>query len=74
MDPAAFAAELISRLEKLQLELESRHSLEARLQQIREVALALALPRPRRAPGSLGSPRTPSAASTARMKRRRAPT
>ncbi|XP_015999169.2 axin-2 isoform X2 [Rousettus aegyptiacus] len=36
VDPAAFAAELISRLEKLQLELESRHSLEARLQQIRE--------------------------------------
>ncbi|KAM5213350.1 axin-2 isoform 1-T3 [Hipposideros larvatus] len=36
VDPAAFAAELISRLEKLQLELESRHSLEERLQQIRE--------------------------------------
>ncbi|KAF6092426.1 axin 2 [Phyllostomus discolor] len=36
VDPAAFAAELISRLEKLQLELESRHSLEQRLQQIRE--------------------------------------
>lgn len=57
MDPAAFAAELISRLEKLQLELESRHSLEARLQQIREVALALALPRPRRAPPRPGVPR-----------------
>lgn len=40
MDPAAFAAELISRLEKLQLELERRHSLEERLQQIREVVLA----------------------------------
>lgn len=37
MEPAAFAAELISRLEKLKLELESRHSLEERLQQIREV-------------------------------------
>ncbi|KAM7069092.1 axin-2 isoform 1-T4 [Molossus nigricans] len=36
VDPAVFAAELISRLEKLQLELESRHSLEERLQQIRE--------------------------------------
>ena len=34
MEPAAFAAELISRLEKLKLELESRHSLEERLQQI----------------------------------------
>lgn len=40
MEPAAFAAELISRLEKLQLELESRHTLEERLQQIREVVLA----------------------------------
>lgn len=37
MEPATFAAELISRLEKLKLELESRHSLEERLQQIREV-------------------------------------
>uniref|UniRef100_A0A6J0D211 Axin 2 n=1 Tax=Peromyscus maniculatus bairdii TaxID=230844 RepID=A0A6J0D211_PERMB len=36
VEPAAFAAELISRLEKLRLELESRHSLEERLQQIRE--------------------------------------
>lgn len=36
VEPAAFAAELISRLEKLKLELESRHSLEERLQQIRE--------------------------------------
>lgn len=44
MDPAAFAAELISRLEKLQLELASRHSLEERLQQMREVVLAW--PRP----------------------------
>lgn len=40
MEPAAFAAELISRLEKLKLELESRHSLEERLQQIREVGPA----------------------------------
>ncbi|XP_058417408.1 axin-2 isoform X3 [Diceros bicornis minor] len=36
VEPAAFAAELISRLERLKLELESRHSLEERLQQIRE--------------------------------------
>ncbi|EHB08546.1 Axin-2 [Heterocephalus glaber] len=36
VDPAAFAAELISRLEKLKLEMESRHSLEERLQQIQE--------------------------------------
>ncbi|XP_036755621.1 axin-2 isoform X5 [Manis pentadactyla] len=36
VEPAAFAAELISRLEKLKLELDSRHSLEERLQQIRE--------------------------------------
>ena len=40
MEPAAFAAELISRLEKLKLELETRHSLEERLQQIREVGAA----------------------------------
>uniref|UniRef100_G3TBN9 Axin 2 n=1 Tax=Loxodonta africana TaxID=9785 RepID=G3TBN9_LOXAF len=39
VEPAIFAAELISRLEKLKLELESRHSLEERLQQIREVVL-----------------------------------
>jgi axin 2 len=39
VEPAAFAAELISRLEKLKLELESHHSLEERLQQIREVVL-----------------------------------
>lgn len=52
MDPAAFAAELISRLEKLQLELERRHSLEERLQQIREVVLAPPLrPRPQPVPG-----------------------
>lgn len=37
VEPATFAAELISRLEKLKLELETRHSLEERLQQIREV-------------------------------------
>ncbi|XP_009189306.2 axin-2 isoform X2 [Papio anubis] len=36
VEPATFAAELISRLEKLKLELESRHNLEERLQQIRE--------------------------------------
>ncbi|KAM9596718.1 axin-2 [Trichechus inunguis] len=36
VEPAIFAADLISRLEKLKLELESRHSLEERLQQIRE--------------------------------------
>ncbi|XP_069849235.1 axin-2 [Dipodomys merriami] len=36
VEPATFAADLISRLEKLKLELESRHSLEERLQQIRE--------------------------------------
>ncbi|XP_006833662.1 PREDICTED: axin-2 [Chrysochloris asiatica] len=36
VDPATFAAELISRLEKLKVEMESRHSLEERLQQIRE--------------------------------------
>nr|XP_012602805.1 axin-2 isoform X3 [Microcebus murinus] len=36
VEPATFAAELIARLEKLKLELESRHSLEERLQQIRE--------------------------------------
>ena len=48
MEPAAFAAELISRLEKLKLELESRHSLEERLQQIREVGPAAASSRPLR--------------------------
>ncbi|XP_077019749.1 axin-2 isoform X1 [Tamandua tetradactyla] len=36
VEPTTFAAELISRLEKLKLELESRHSLEERLQQMRE--------------------------------------
>ncbi|XP_045382922.1 axin-2 isoform X3 [Lemur catta] len=36
VEPATFAAELIARLEKLKLELESRHSLDERLQQIRE--------------------------------------
>ena len=46
MEPAAFAAELIARLEKLKLELETRHSLEERLQQIQEVGAALT-PRPR---------------------------
>lgn len=49
MEPAAFAAELISRLEKLKLELESRHSLEERLQQIREVGPAWASSPPCRA-------------------------
>lgn len=46
MDPAAFAAELIARLEKLQLELASRHSLEERLQQMREVVPAPPRPAP----------------------------
>ncbi|XP_048221969.1 axin-2 [Perognathus longimembris pacificus] len=36
VEPATFAADLISRLEKLKLEQDSRHSLEERLQQIRE--------------------------------------
>ncbi|XP_058140576.1 axin-2 isoform X2 [Dasypus novemcinctus] len=36
VEPTAFAAELILRLEKLKVELESRHSLEERLQQMRE--------------------------------------
>lgn len=53
VDPAAFAAELISRLEKLQLELASRHSLEERLQQMREVVPAR--PRPARSPCVSGS-------------------
>lgn len=35
-EPATFAAELIHKLQKLKLELESRHSLEERLQQMRE--------------------------------------
>lgn len=50
MEPAAFAAELISRLEKLKLELESRHSLEKRLQQIREVGPAAASSPPHACP------------------------
>ncbi|KAK2491360.1 hypothetical protein MC885_006151 [Smutsia gigantea] len=49
VEPATFAAELISRLEKLKLELDSRHSLEERLQQIREVAGLR--PSPGRSPG-----------------------
>ncbi|XP_012588423.1 PREDICTED: axin-2 isoform X2 [Condylura cristata] len=36
MEPATFAALLIARLQKLKKEMESRHSLEARLQRIRE--------------------------------------
>ncbi|KAG8505052.1 Axin-2 [Galemys pyrenaicus] len=36
MEPATFAAQLITRLLKLKMEMESRHSLEERLQQIRE--------------------------------------
>ncbi|XP_055982821.1 axin-2 isoform X1 [Sorex fumeus] len=35
-EPATFAAELICKLQKLKLELESRHSLDERLQQMRE--------------------------------------
>lgn len=59
MEPAAFAAELISRLEKLKLELESRHSLEERLQQIREVGQAWASSPPcacRNAHAYMGAP------------------
>lgn len=37
VEPAAFAAELISRLEKLKQEQETMDSLEERLQQIKEV-------------------------------------
>lgn len=37
-EPATFAAELIHKLQKLKVELESRHSLEERLQQMREVS------------------------------------
>lgn len=44
VEPAAFAAELIARLEKLKLELETRHSLEERLQQIQEVGAVPPLP------------------------------
>lgn len=40
MEPAAFAAELISRLEKLKQEQETMDCLEERLQQIKEVGLA----------------------------------
>lgn len=43
MEPAAFAAELISRLEKLKQEQEAMDSLEERLQQIKEVG-GLTLP------------------------------
>lgn len=43
MEPAAFAAELISRLEKLKQEQETMDSLEERLQQIKEVGGGLAL-------------------------------
>lgn len=45
MEPAAFAAELISRLEKLKQEQETMDCLEERLQQIKEVGLALPAPR-----------------------------
>lgn len=48
MEPAAFAAELISRLEKLKQEQETMDSLEERLQQIKEVG-GLTLPGPGRA-------------------------
>lgn len=79
MEPAAFAAELISRLEKLKLELESRHSLEERLQQIREVGPAAASSRPlcMRVPtrgcmnSGCGRVHFPLGASLSRMKKRR---
>ncbi|NXJ34026.1 AXIN2 protein, partial [Ciconia maguari] len=48
VEPAAFAAELISRLEKLKQEQETMDSLEERLQQIKEVG-GLTLPGPGRA-------------------------
>lgn len=76
MEPAAFAAELISRLEKLQLELESRHTLEERLQQIREVVLAPPCPAPPPQPLPVVPPANgvpPSAVFSSRMKRRKAP-
>lgn len=40
MEPAAFAAQLISRLERLKREQETMSSLEERLQQIQEVGIA----------------------------------
>lgn len=81
MEPATFAAELISRLEKLKLEMESRHSLEERLQQIREVAGAGSSPAPPRATASPLHQGRPSASWVtplsptfrSRMKRRTAP-
>ncbi|KFW66841.1 Axin-2, partial [Pygoscelis adeliae] len=58
VEPAAFAAELISRLEKLKQEQETMDSLEERLQQIKEVGGGLTLPGPGRArcvlPGLVG--------------------
>lgn len=54
VEPAAFAAELISRLEKLKQEQETMDSLEERLQQIKEVGGGgLALPGLGRAPCAL---------------------
>lgn len=43
MEPAAFAAQLISRLENLKREQDTMSSLEERLQQIQEVCLRLIL-------------------------------
>ncbi|NWX35532.1 AXIN2 protein, partial [Notiomystis cincta] len=51
VEPAAFAAELISRLEKLKQEQETMDCLEERLQQIKEVG-GLAFPEPRLPPGT----------------------
>ncbi|NXA68191.1 AXIN2 protein, partial [Mohoua ochrocephala] len=51
VEPAAFAAELISRLEKLKQEQETMDCLEERLQQIKEVG-GLALPELRLPPGT----------------------
>lgn len=43
MEPAAFAAQLIARLERLKREQETMTSLEERLQQIQEVGIAAVL-------------------------------
>lgn len=43
MEPAAFAAQLIARLERLKREQETMSSLEERLQQIQEVGIAAIL-------------------------------
>lgn len=43
VEPAAFAAQLIARLERLKREQETMSSLEERLQQIQEVGIAAVL-------------------------------